>query len=153
MCGILNTNTIASHGLGAWRAEHTPKALCRYCHRDKEWCSLSPWFAFPPFGVEINLTGAACWGLGVLSRRFIAAQTVAMGAGWDELLLFHQPAYRTEEWRHKFFTTLLTSPALDFIYHLAFVWPLNTEKWEAERQQWEMAWYSEHSFQHGNPVP
>lgn len=36
-------------------------------------------------------------GLGVLSIRFSAAQIAATGVGWDELLLFHQPAYRTEE--------------------------------------------------------
>lgn len=47
--------------------------------------------------MEINLTGAACWGLGVLSIRFTAAQIVAMGAEQGELLLFHQPAYRMEE--------------------------------------------------------
>lgn len=36
-------------------------------------------------------------GLGVLSIRFSAAQIAATGVGWDELLLFHQPVYRTEE--------------------------------------------------------
>lgn len=50
-----------------------------------KWCCPSP-FAFPSFGKKINLTGAACWGLGVLSVRFIAVPTVAMGAGWAAAL-------------------------------------------------------------------
>lgn len=93
---ILNTEyAVACHGLSAHskRPKHFPKALGRYCHRHKKWRSPPPWLTSPPFDMETNLTGAACWGFCVLSIRFTAAQTVAMTAEWEELLLFNQLAY------------------------------------------------------------
>lgn len=126
---------VASHGLGAWGPKHTPKALCRYCHRDKKWCSPSPWSAPPPFGMEINLTGATCRGLGVLSIRFRLLPRVLNGmsccSSTSRLI-----ARRSDDTNSSPHSSLYLLWLLFITWLLFDLWTLRNEKLKDSSERW-----------------
>lgn len=149
-------NTEYKHGLGVYsrRLKHIPKALCRYCQIEV-WYSPSPWLTFPPFGMKINLTGAACW---VFRDRHAEL--------WVRLLLKLLPWLLNGTGRCSLTSRLiacnidnknsLPHSSLDLLWLLFITWFL-FDLWVLRNKKVkdgsEMASYSRHSFQHDNSVP